>query len=239
MIITAVEEMDAGIEQFYLITDFPRASVVVNSGGGGKHLYWESDQLIYPDEWQPLADALVRAADAAGLKIDSGVTVNPCCLLRIPDTFNWKTNPPKPVTLDGSGSGERYSFEDLQQALALFATPQASSRQDTSMSFKQQLRDKSLIAGSKIFTSDDYDDLGAGIETRKMGTAQHRSGGACLPAHCNRSSNRRRRLQRTALVYASYGRPLLREPERRLCIVFLASIITSAIAIHRRKPRRN
>jgi hypothetical protein len=101
-----VEELNEGIEQFYTKTSFPKAALVVNSGRGGKHLYWPFERLIRPNEFRPLARALSAAAKSSGLKFDRECTVDICRLLRIPGTFNFKDHaqdrirPPLPVTFD-------------------------------------------------------------------------------------------------------------------------------------------
>jgi hypothetical protein len=40
-----VEQVNEGIELFYTKTGFPKAALVVNSGRGGKNLYWPFDRL--------------------------------------------------------------------------------------------------------------------------------------------------------------------------------------------------
>jgi len=77
----------------------PAPSLAVKSGSGGLHVYWTFDQDLPPEQWKPIADALAEATRRHGLICDTAVTVDSARLLRVPDTFNFKTNPPSPVTM--------------------------------------------------------------------------------------------------------------------------------------------
>lgn len=74
----------------------PPTAMVVS--GGGLHCYWISNRALTIDEWQPLADKLKDAATHSGLRCDpiSGDAVR---VLRVPETQNFKFNPPKKVYL--------------------------------------------------------------------------------------------------------------------------------------------
>lgn len=76
----------------------PFPNVIVESGGG-IHAYFVFDKQLTIAEWRPLADALVGAIKAHGLKCDSGCTTDPARILRLPGTLNHKTDPPKGVKL--------------------------------------------------------------------------------------------------------------------------------------------
>ena len=73
----------------------PRPSALIGSGGG-LHVYWISDKPLTPDEWRPYAEGLKIAAIKHGLRCDAGVTSDCARILRVPNTFNYKTDPPKP-----------------------------------------------------------------------------------------------------------------------------------------------
>jgi len=89
----------AGLASLISKTSLPKPSVVVASGSGGLHVYWCLAEALPVDRWQSLADALCAAAQAHGLLFDSQVTVDAARILRIPDTFNHKSDPPAPVKL--------------------------------------------------------------------------------------------------------------------------------------------
>lgn len=74
---------------------FPDAIV---GSGGGLHVYWVG-QPRSREEWQPHAEKLRSAAVQYGLLCDGQCTVDITRILRIPETLNWKTDPPRLVKL--------------------------------------------------------------------------------------------------------------------------------------------
>jgi DNA primase catalytic subunit len=92
---------------FYRAVGLPEPSAVVFSGGG-LHVYWTSKTALTPDEWRPLAEGLKNAALKHGLRCDAGCTTDRARILRVPDTFNWKTGIKRPVKL--LRLGECYDF---------------------------------------------------------------------------------------------------------------------------------
>lgn len=102
----------------------PPPTLIVLTGSGGFHAHWILDQPIDRATWQSLADALANAAgslkplpgpDGEERRLDIGLTTNPACLLRIPDTFNMKHKPPTMAQL--AHVGDVYSFSVIDQAL--------------------------------------------------------------------------------------------------------------------------
>ena len=67
--------------------------------GGGLHVYWISNKTLSIKEWAGYAAGLKAAATRFGLRFDASVTIDAVRVLRIPNTFNYKTEPPKPVKL--------------------------------------------------------------------------------------------------------------------------------------------
>jgi hypothetical protein len=76
----------------------PRPSALIKSGGG-LHIYWINKTPLTLDQWRPWADALKNAAERHGLRCDAGCTANAAQLLRVPGTWNCKTEPRRPVQL--------------------------------------------------------------------------------------------------------------------------------------------
>ena len=74
----------------------PAPSAIIGSGGG-LHAYWISSNPLTVDEWKPYAEGLKAAAIGLGLLCDAGLTTDCARILRIPGTFNYKTDPPKRV----------------------------------------------------------------------------------------------------------------------------------------------
>ena len=121
------EEMDEAINKFVSDAVLPPPNLVINSGRGGKHLYWILDAAIHPDDFNPVARALANAVIALGLKADSQCTSDICRLLRPPGTFNYKDpKRPLPVTID-SRIEEDYTYDAISGPLAGYTNRDRSS----------------------------------------------------------------------------------------------------------------
>ena len=112
---TPNEAIDA-LAKFVETVGLPKPNVVVKSGGG-LHVYWTFDRALTRGEWQPLADALVAAAMAQGLKFDTACTIDSARILRVPGTVNRKLAVGRPVVLAGGRTGGSYSVARLEKAL--------------------------------------------------------------------------------------------------------------------------
>lgn len=113
----STSELEDALHKFYTDTGIPPAPLVVQSGRGGKHLYWPFTNLVHPDDFRPLSNALVAAAQSTGLKFDSQCTVDICRLLRIPGTYNFKTGNQLPVVIEREEPDE-YDIDTVQGWLA-------------------------------------------------------------------------------------------------------------------------
>jgi hypothetical protein len=109
------------LEGFLAQTGLPKPSVLVASGGG-LHVYWTFDRALMPPEWHPLALALAEATKVHGLKCDTQCTIDSARVLRVPDTFNRKSSPPRPVKLLKPGQGHDYTVERIAKALNQYRT---------------------------------------------------------------------------------------------------------------------
>lgn len=114
------------LKQFITDTSMPGPSLIVGSGSGGLHVYWTMVRALPRHEWQPLADALAEATRRHGLKCDTACTVDSARILRVPDTFNRKSEPPKPVRLLGTPRDYDYTVERINQALQSYVTASAT-----------------------------------------------------------------------------------------------------------------
>lgn len=85
--------------QFLDDTGLPKPSAIVASGSGGIHVHWALDQALPRQEWQVLANALAKATRDMGLHCDQQCTIDSARILRVPGTWNAKSDPPKPVEL--------------------------------------------------------------------------------------------------------------------------------------------
>lgn len=115
------KEATVALAAFLKAAALPRPSIIVSSGGG-LHVYWTLDRAIIPAEWKPLALALAEATKQHGLKCDTQVTIDSARLLRVPDTFNRKTDTPRPVRIAGTALDFDYPVEKIEEALEPFLT---------------------------------------------------------------------------------------------------------------------
>jgi hypothetical protein len=95
----STKEAMKALKEFVIKTKLPMPSVIVRSGSGGLHVYWALSELITPGEFKKLAGQLSSAAQEAGLLFDRACTTDITRLLRVPETFNYKTTPASPVVL--------------------------------------------------------------------------------------------------------------------------------------------
>lgn len=124
------DEALAGLTAFIESQNMP-TPVIVDSGRG-IHAYWIFDREVTVDEWKPYAEKFKALCIANGLHIDPVVTAHEARILRCPDTFNYKEDPPLPTRLIGEGmtilnldndshNGEveiyTYSFDDIKEFL--------------------------------------------------------------------------------------------------------------------------
>lgn len=96
----SVDEALAVLSQFCDAAPMPKPDILVGSGGG-VHCYWVHDNPLTRAEWQPYANGLKTAAINFGLRCDIGCTVDSARVLRVPNTFNYKTTPRRPVQILG------------------------------------------------------------------------------------------------------------------------------------------
>ena len=105
--------------RFLQASGMPAPTFIVMTGSGGFHAHWVLEDPISISEWLPLAHALVAATrHFAFIPLDTSLVINPVCLLRIPDTFNWKTDPPKPVWMPRRG--QLVSLTKIKEVLGPF-----------------------------------------------------------------------------------------------------------------------
>lgn len=89
------------------------APSLIVSSGEGLHVYYELDEPVIPEQWQPLAKAFNKFGVAHGLKVDSSVTADHARVLRPIGTLhpNGKT-----VALL-KDTGKVYTLEEFARAM--------------------------------------------------------------------------------------------------------------------------
>jgi Superfamily II helicase and inactivated derivatives len=102
-------------QQFIQTLGLPLPTAMVASGSGGFHVHWAMEQGITREKWQPVADALARATSELGLLCDRGCTIDSARILRLPDTRNYKSDPPRPTSL--MSLGDHVTLEQMLDCL--------------------------------------------------------------------------------------------------------------------------
>ncbi|EIZ87137.1 inner membrane protein [Methylobacterium sp. GXF4] len=105
------------LRRFIAEVGLPRPTLAVASGTGGAHVYWVLDKVLPRAEWQPLANALAEATRRHGLKVDSNCTVDSARLLRVPETWNHKGNPPLPVVMGKAVQPNDVPLDEIRRIL--------------------------------------------------------------------------------------------------------------------------
>lgn len=112
--------------RIYTGMGLPPPSIAIASGSGGFHAHWVLTEAISYADWQPLAQALVNGFVAGGFRGDTGCSIDPSRLLRVPNTFNFKNGARNPVTIFDDSRAD-YLVDVLRSALSVYigsAAPQ-------------------------------------------------------------------------------------------------------------------
>jgi hypothetical protein len=144
------------LTKFIADSGMPKPSIIVRSGGG-LHVYW----LLRPlarEEWRLLANALAEATKKHGLKCDTQCTIDSARVLRVPNTLNYKTAPPLPVTLAGKITDIDYDPDRLWHALETYKVALPASH------LRELVPDPLLFPPRVALTGES--ELSAGIEKR-------------------------------------------------------------------------
>ncbi len=105
-----LDEARAAMADFVKNANLPPPSAIVLSGGG-LHVYWISTVPLTRAEWEPYAWGLRAEAVRCNLKCDAGLTTDAARVLRVPGTFNFKSDPARPVRLMGMGPDIDFGLE--------------------------------------------------------------------------------------------------------------------------------
>lgn len=96
------------LKNFCKESGMPRPTMV--NSGGGIHVYWPFEEPVNSDDWWPIANQLKKACVTHDLKADASVTSDRARILRVPGTFNFKTDNPREVKVVSVGSPHSFDF---------------------------------------------------------------------------------------------------------------------------------
>ncbi len=150
-----LKEALAAVVAFVDATPMPSPTALVCSGRGW-HVYWISDKPLTQEEWRPYAEGLWSLVQKRGLKADA-ITTDAARVLRVPGTYNFKTNPAKSVTLRSLVSTDINFLNSLHFLKGLAPPPRALRSGDvSSVADPSKFPKKALVSA--------VDNLSAGIE---------------------------------------------------------------------------
>ena len=108
---TQREALEA-LKTFCDATQLPPPTII--SSGRGVHIYWVLREHISKETWLPVAKKLKALCKAKGLDADPAITADLARILRVPGTYNYKTDPPSKVSiLLNSPELDFYQFEGI------------------------------------------------------------------------------------------------------------------------------
>jgi energy-coupling factor transporter ATP-binding protein EcfA2 len=103
---------------------------VVNSGRG-VHAYWRLTETIGRAEWKPVADRLKALCEEHKFRADPSRTAESASILRVPETFNYKQDPPLSVSI--MQIEPETSYEDIKMAIGVLIAPDYIPKQTSAM----------------------------------------------------------------------------------------------------------
>ena len=103
-----------------------RLPTVVNSGRG-IHAYWRLTSTVTRAEWKPVAERLKSLCDEHGFYADPSRTADNASILRVPETFNFKQDPPLEVSILAIQPELDYEF--IKQTIGVLIAPSWLPRQ--------------------------------------------------------------------------------------------------------------
>lgn len=92
----------AALRDFCKSAKLPRPTIV--NSGRGVHVYWPLVEAITAEVWTPVAEQLKALCKLHGMEADPSVTADVARVLRVPNTFNFKGDPPLDVLILGEVS---------------------------------------------------------------------------------------------------------------------------------------
>jgi hypothetical protein len=109
----------AALKNFCKVTGLPKPTVV--NSGRGLHIYWRLSKTITAEEWKPVAERLKYLCDEYEFNADPSRTADLASILRVPETLNFKDDPPKPVSI--ICLSEEVEYETIKSQLGVLVAP--------------------------------------------------------------------------------------------------------------------
>lgn len=113
------------LKQFCNTIHWPLPTIV--NSGRGIHAYWRLASVVNRAEWKAVADRLKALCAEHEFDADPSRTAESASILRVPETFNFKQDPPLPVEI--LHVADQSEYEHLRQLLGVLVAPDYIPRQ--------------------------------------------------------------------------------------------------------------
>ena len=107
------------LQQFCKTVNLPRPTIV--NSGRGLHVYWRLTKTVTPEEWKPVAERIKYLCEEYEFNVDPSRTSDSASILRVPETLNFKDDPPKPVTI--LSIAPEIDYETIKNRLGVLIAP--------------------------------------------------------------------------------------------------------------------
>ena len=109
----------AALKNFCKVTGLPKPTVV--NSGRGLHIYWRLSRTITAEEWKPVAERIKYLCEEYDFHVDPSRTSDLASILRVPETLNFKDDPPKPVSI--ICLSDEIDYETIKSQLGVLVAP--------------------------------------------------------------------------------------------------------------------
>lgn len=106
------------LRDFCKVVGLPKPTLV--NSGGGLHAYWALEEEVTRAEWEPVAERFKAICRAQNFYVDDKV-FEVARILRIPGTYNFKEETPRPVQL--LNVGQTVTIDDFRSILGVTQKP--------------------------------------------------------------------------------------------------------------------
>jgi hypothetical protein len=107
------------LAEFCLKIKLPLPTIV--DSGRGIHAYWELSEVISREQWLPVAKRLKYLCQEHGFEVDPSRTAESASVLRVPETLNFKQDPPLPTSI--LATSKQLSYDNITKKLGVLIAP--------------------------------------------------------------------------------------------------------------------
>ena len=113
------EEGLAALKEFCIKIDLPLPTVV--NSGRGVHAYWNLTTTIDREHWLPVATRIKALCEEHDFEADGSRTAESASVLRVPETWNFKNDPPFPVEI--LKIAKDIEYDEIKRRLGVLVAP--------------------------------------------------------------------------------------------------------------------